>query len=126
MLSLTTQIFVMALFSFAALHVILLRTYLYWRHEWLDIPMHLFGGALIVFSVFVLRDLRVPFAAAFTRPAALLGIVLLIALSWEVFEYAAGVSLMRENFWSDTSLDLVLGLAGGMVGILVAHRLRTL
>lgn len=126
MLSITTRYFLFAFATFGALHILLVRLYLYWRYEWLDIPMHFFGGALIALGLFAARDMRLPFAAVATRPAVLLASVVAIAIAWEIFEFTAGISRMREGFWDDTVTDLILGIIGGAVGMAVGRTLTQL
>ena len=50
--------------------------------------------------------------------------VLFVASVWEVLEYVTGMSIIKENFASDTMLDLTLGLVGGMVGIVIGRMLE--
>lgn len=123
MITLLVRIFLIALATLAVTHVLLLRFFLYWRHEWLDIPMHLFGGAIVALGVFAARDLNLPVFAHFKRLPAVLSVVFVIAISWEVFEFTSGVSVLEERFWQDTVVDLVVGLGGGVIGFIVGNSL---
>lgn len=125
-MTLTLRFFLMALAVLAVLHTLALRFYLYWRHEWFDMPMHLFGGAVVALGVFAAADLRVPPFRSLRQFGGTLAVVALVALVWECFEYASGISVVDERFALDTVSDLVIGLIGGIIGYGVATRLRFL
>jgi hypothetical protein len=93
----------------------------YWRYPWFDIPMHFFGGAWVALAA------RWGFARAGSSAAAYalrhplrtsVGITLLTASAWELFEYGAGfvVSPLTE-YYRDTAFDLFLGVVGAFVGL---------
>lgn len=122
---LTVRIFILSFATLAVLHILLLRFYLYWRHEWLDIPMHLFGGSIVALGVFAAGDLNVPFFKRLRRFMPVMLTVLFVAVVWEVYEYLI-VYQMGENYVADTILDLLMGLTGGVIGLVVARRLQAL
>ena len=124
MISHTAKIFLIAFAAFAAIQFALLRLFLYWRYPWVDIPMHAVGGAIVGLGVFAARDLHVPLFAHLTKPYRAILVVLFVASVWEVLEYVTGLSIIKENFASDTMLDLTLGLVGGMVGIVIGRMLE--
>lgn len=101
----------------AVAHILALELYLYWHYPWFDLVTHFLGGVTIalLWQWFCLvcdsgqvigKDILVT-----------LGVVLVVAVGWEVFELAIGRPVL-EDFWTDTILDLVLGLGGGAVVLL--------
>jgi hypothetical protein len=84
--------------------------HLYFYHWWFDVVMHLLGGATIgIFSVGLLGRFQ---------PRAFLLLTMGAALSWEAFEYFAGISTSQPGFVYDTAHDLLndaLGAAGAYV-----------
>lgn len=119
-----TLVFLLSGSVLAVAHYLAIGLYLYWRYEWLDIPMHLLGGAVVALGVFALSGLRG--IARFRRLGAIAALVLFFAVSWEVFQYALGWSVFKEDFWLDTITDVVVSLAGGALGYAVAKRLDEL
>ncbi|MCA9361717.1 hypothetical protein KC845_04155 [Candidatus Kaiserbacteria bacterium] len=121
---LITVIFIISLSLLAVLHYIALELYLYWQIWWLDIPMHLFGGAIIVFGLYSLQELGI----LKDRSYSLLNIltaVLVIAIAWEVFQYLI-TTVMKDDFVVDTLSDIMFGLSGSLLGYTVAKRLKDL
>lgn len=52
-------------------------------------------------------------------------IVLIVAITWEVFEVWAGIPI-EQDYLLDTVTDLALGLCGGVVGYALGERLSAL
>ena len=124
MLQLTTILFLIAFSMLAVLHIIALTLSLYWHFWWFDIPMHLFGGMVVALGFFTLRDLHI-LGNTWFRLITIISLVFVIAIAWELFEFVAGVPI-DENYISDTSLDLLMGVCGGSIGYYVGTRLRNL
>ena len=125
MLQLTTVIFLISLSLLAVLHVISLKLFLYWRFWWLDIPMHLFGGAIVALGVYTLYDLRLFVPKRYLQLLPLLLIVFAVSLSWEVYELFIGIPI-EDSFVPDTITDLSMGLIGGAIGYSIGKSLRKL
>lgn len=89
-----------------------LGSYLYWRYVWFDVPMHLLGGLTI-------GTFLVPLLGQFRPILYVLGFAV-IALGWEVFEFAF-VARREANFIFDTSLDLLMDALGGALVYIVAR-----
>lgn len=115
-------LFLIALTILATVHIVGLELMLYWRYHWFDIPMHALGGAIVSLgsqsalfhSVFRCRPHHLGFAIA---------LVLAVGISWEVFEWGAGI-VDVEEYVADTILDIVLDVCGGVVGYVVGSALR--
>jgi hypothetical protein len=123
-LQLTTIIFLISFSMLAAIHALALEFSLYWHFFWFDIPMHFFGGAIVALGLFTLRDLKL-FSNKHLTIVKVLLLVFSIALVWEGFELFAGVP-MESDFVFDTSLDIVMGLLGGIIGFSIGNSLRAL
>lgn len=119
MLQLPTLYFLLSSSILAITHVLALELFLYWRYWWLDIPVHFLGGIVAGLGLYVLRDLRVLDRSFSISLIKVLACVFVVAVAWEVFEYSIGYPVI-EFFWSDTLIDLAMGLLGGLVAYTVA------
>ena len=79
---------------------------------------------IVALGLFTLRDLRL-FPNAFLKPIPVLLVVLSVALLWEVFELVIGVPIIG-NYAIDTSIDVCMGLGGGVIGFIIGNSLRHL
>ena len=94
--------------------------FLYWRIWWLDIPMHFLGGfwvglaAIYLLSKYEISKYKCFFAVMF--------IVFIIGLSWEVFEFTLDtlITFKKQNSL-DSSSDMFFDLAGGVVSYLYIY-----
>jgi hypothetical protein len=120
-----TILFVVIAATWAGLHNLALILELYWRFWWFDIPMHFVGGVVVALGLLVLSDLRVPLPLYRPTVVVTTAFVLFVALAWEVFEVWAGIPI-ESDYWFDTSLDVLLGLGGGLVGYVLGQRLSEL
>lgn len=125
MLKLNTVFCLAAASVLAAVHVLSLQFFLYWRYLWLDIPVHILGGAVVALSIFVPYDFGAPLPKRWLNPVPVLLLVLLVALSWEVYEIMIGVPFGPDHA-ADTFSDLGAGLLGGIAGYFMAKRLQSL
>ena len=122
MLQITTILFVVALSVLAGIHFIAEYLFLYWKFPWLDIPVHFFGGTIIVLGLFTLRDFKIiPKSWLHRVPVFLLSLV--VILGWEVFILFAG-KVIDDTFISDTVIDITVGLLGVLVGYYIANSIR--
>ncbi len=97
-----------------AAHLQALQEFAYWYYPWLDIPMHVLGGAAI--GTFLLAFF------SHSRTWLYFGCMFLVVLGWEVFEYFARVSTGQPDYWIDTVLDIANGLAGAALALIVSRR----
>ena len=89
--------------AIAAIHLYASENFWYWRYRWFDTPMHVLGGITIgALVVFLLGK---------DRPSTYIIIVAAIAIGWEIFEYAFG--LTHETGYA---LDTIHDLANDAVG----------
>jgi len=97
--------------------MVALELFLYWRFLWFDMPMHILGGLCAALGYSILPFIRVRRAGQGETMGWYLAVVLIIGVAWEIFEYAAGISLAREvNLALDTGLDLVMDVLGCLLG----------
>jgi hypothetical protein len=104
----------------AICNLIALKFYLYWTNKWVDIPMHIFGGALVS-----LIGLWVIYFSPFRKillnnPKKVYIISVLIAFIvgflWEVFELQFG--LISYSFFD--RVDSIKDLFDDIIGALIA------
>ena len=118
------------LFSSAATlgvtHAAALHFFLYWQYPWLDIPVHILGGIVVAFAFLLVPSFYPEIAQRYmTLPWILVG-VLIIGLSWELFEIMLGIPLIEKNFEADMVLDLCMDLFGGGIGYFLGREVRTI
>lgn len=118
-------LFLIASSVLAITHIIALELFLYWHFWWMDIPMHFLGGSVAALGVFATFAFRAPLPKRLMRIVPVLSFVLIVALSWEVYEVSIGIPI-DENFVKDTALDLCMGMIGGWVGFIVGSRMHRL
>jgi len=125
MLRLPTIFFLISFSLFAVIHVIALQLFLYWHYLWFDIPMHFLGGIIVALGVFTLHDLKVFVPSRYLTPVAVVLMVVIVALVWEVFELYIGTPI-EENFVIDTLTDLGMGILGGLIGYSIGTNIKKL
>lgn len=89
--------------------------------------MHFFGGAVVALGFFTLKDFirDIPDRLQYFVP--IISGVIVIALSWELFEIIVGTPVVTEaGYGWDLILDLIMGTIGGFVGFIVGHNIRKL
>ncbi len=96
----------------ATVHYVALTQYLYWTYRWLDTPMHILGG-------FALASLLIAFLFRY-RPLYFVTGMLIIAVGWEVFEFALGLPQPRD-YVLDTAYDLINDTIGAGIAFILAH-----
>ncbi len=125
MLKIPTIFFLTTLSVLAGIHFLALNFYLYWKFWWFVVIAHGLGGAAIALGAYTLYDLRVPLPDRLLNLIPVVCGVIIIALSWEVFEIYIGVPI-EDNYLFDTIIDLFMALVGGIIGFFVGKALRTL
>ena len=87
-------------------------TNLYYEFPWLDIPMHILGGFLVVnlfASLFAYQQKR------FSLSWCLLTLFVVMII-WEVYEYGRGVVLYDDMMdYFDSIKDIIFGFLGGFL-----------
>jgi hypothetical protein len=96
-----------------ALHLHALDGFLYWYYRWLDIPMHILGGAAL--GAFLLAFFNVRHALAYFF------LMFVLVIGWEVFEFIGRISTGQADYWSDTLFDVGNGILGSLLPYLVAR-----
>ena len=125
MIRLNTLFCLVAASVLAGVHILALEFFLYWRYLWLDIPMHILGGAVAALMVFVPYDFVAPLPKRWLEPLPVLSMVLIVALLWESYEIFIGIPF-GSDYAVDTISDLGAGLLGGVFGLLVGSSLYRL
>jgi hypothetical protein len=110
--------------QFATTHALAEYFSLYWRYPWLDIPMHILGG---IFLMMIYSSLHSMYGARHKVVPQWWVLVVFTAalLAWELFGiYRFGG--LKPDFWTDSSLDLLCGAGGLILGYYLVRVLRTL
>ena len=102
----------------AVMHATAIALYLYAYYWWFDIVMHFLGGMVVLLALGTLADLGRVASRRVTAPAIAFGTLVFIMVAWEVFEYVVRVS-RADNFALDTTIDLIVGFLGGVLGWLI-------
>lgn len=93
-----------------------LSDHVYWTHRWVDIPMHMLGGATIGALL----------AGILERPRIVIffSSIFVAAVSWEVFEYFFNLAVegSGRTYVFDTAYDLLNGAVGAALAYLVARK----
>lgn len=95
-------------------HLYALSTFFYWYHRWFDIPMHIFGGAAIGALLLAFGSTR--------RVSVYFLCMFAVVAGWEVFEYIAHISTGQPHYWVDTIKDMIDGLLGAGIVLLIARK----
>jgi len=107
--------------QFAVLHVLAEKLSLYWRYPWLDVPMHVFGGVLLMLVIATLVEMRV--VARYVVTGWRLPVVLsFVLIAWEVFGIYRYQGI-KPGFVGDTTLDIIFGVIGIVLGYFLARAL---
>lgn len=118
---------------FFVAHGVALYSFLYWKVSWLDIIMHLLGGALVaatvVWWVYFSGRISLPSLSPFFTLMLILGAVALVGVFWEFFEFLVDKFITKKNYIDllqpgviDTMKDLFMDILGGLaVGLLFLY-----
>jgi hypothetical protein len=108
---------------FASIHALAEWLALYWRYDWLDIPMHILGGVVIVLMLASLRQIISPLARLST--GWLCTVLIATLIFWElfgIFRYGG----LKPGFALDTTLDIICGFFGIILGYYLVRVLKTI
>lgn len=105
-------VFVLLASIFAFVHVVAVVASLYWYYWWFDIVMHFWGGGLLALGVHAFSTFRL----IRLRPSTRLMLITLTGatVSWEVFEFFAGLYEPTAYVW-ETTKDVIVGFGGGLL-----------
>jgi hypothetical protein len=87
---------------------------LYWRYDWLDMPVHACGGIVIALSLSSLVTMAI-LPRRLQRGWPMVLLVATILIGWEIFGIYRDHGF-KVGWLSDTSSDLLCGALGFMVG----------
>jgi len=107
------------------LHTTALRLSLYWIYWWFDVLLHSLTGFVLALLILFLMYNIFPEISPRRVSLATLGMVLLVAISWEVFEYINGLALAHGSYMIDTLSDIMLGVGTGYLAVIYVLRFKT-
>ena len=87
--------------------------------------MHLFGGVVLVLLFYTFTDIKILGVRWVTVWQRIILLVLSVLIGWEVL----GVLMLmrfKENFITDTSLDILFGILGSIIGWFIGRQLKKL
>ena len=120
-------------FLLLIIHLIMDFYGVYIKFEWLDLPMHLLGGALVSYSYYrLLKTMQKYEYVGFIHSVFLfifiISFVALIAVFWELYEFTLDSIDFgtRQTHIRDTMIDLSLDLVGGIFGYFCSKFLYTI
>jgi hypothetical protein len=87
---------------------------LYWRYDWLDMPMHTWGGIIIALSLASCVRMGL-FSKRFLTLWPMVALVASILIGWELFGVYRDHGF-KVGWWTDTSSDLLCGALGFVIG----------
>jgi glycopeptide antibiotics resistance protein len=108
-------------FEFMVVHALAEYFDLYWRFMWLDLGVHLLGGVLVTLVFYTLARMVGYNYDRFSLPAVI-GFALIPMLAWEgfgVYRYSG----FKPGFVGDSTLDLLFGILGVVLGYYLARAL---
>lgn len=110
-------------------HHIALQFYLYWVFSWFDMLMHFLGGLWVglvgIWFVYFsgIMNMNIKSARQMRIFSISIITVVIIGVLWEIFEVYSGVLSIEENYWFDTSLDILMDTSGASVAFLyIRHK----
>jgi hypothetical protein len=121
-------------FNATSLLAVLVVGGLYWMgleysylflYTWYDIPLHIFGGLTCgLWCMAVCSRYKLSPRRAFLFGAA---VTVAVMVTWEVWEYTAGLTRGEPDYWLDTAKDLVDGSLGALAawGLYVLIRAKS-
>ncbi len=110
----------------AIVHAISLNLHLYWTHEWIDLPIHFFGGVCVAFGISILPFLHIHLPKFFSTALGYLILAVIIGAIWDLFEFYGGISMYDEYFVIDTSIDFCMDVLGSLFGFYLIRKLDEL
>lgn len=88
--------------------------------------MHFLAGVTVALGYITLLGLVPRLADKNFTLLRTLVFVIMVASAWEVFELAIGVQFEEGTYVGDTTLDIVMGILGGLAGYFVGRRVSQL
>lgn len=111
--------------QFALTHIAATYFRLYFEIWWFDKLMHFFGGIVVAFCIYALRDVRFLSPQFITSWYYWAGSVATVLIGWEIFEWAL-IFRIKDNFLVDTIFDLLFGILGCLLGKFIGHIMNKL
>lgn len=117
------RIFALTLLVFlimGLIHVSAIFNSLYFYYRWLDIPAHFLGGLGVgLFTIWLFlyfEKLSFVFGDKIKTLTVLFLSIILIGISWEIFEYAFDIAVLDKSIYiTDTIKDILVDILGTLV-----------
>lgn len=125
-MGLIVTLFLSAFATLAIVHVVATKFFLYWKYQWLDIPMHFLGGIVCTLGIAILPFLHIRFFERHHTLVVYVSMVCIIGVGWEMFEYSVGLYQFEPDIVIDTFIDLCMDILGAIVGYSIVKRIKQL
>jgi hypothetical protein len=119
-------------FMLGCLHLILTYSGFYLNSGWwwIDVPLHLTGGACVAFAAgsliaYAVKIKKFPPQPWYFFILSVIGVVAIVGLVWEFYEFLADAFypvILRQADNADTMKDLANDLNGGLILVLISKR----
>lgn len=104
------------------LHTRGLHGFYYWKYFWYPLLVHFLTGFTVGLLLFILLSQFEPAMSAHHIAIAVVSCVFFVALAWEVFEFANGLTLTPVHYLFDTFKGITMGVVGSLVSLLFSFR----
>jgi hypothetical protein len=121
----TTILAVLLAVQLAAVHLVAIKFSLYWEIDWFDNLMHLFGGVVLSLLLYTFVDIKMLQPIWVTSGRRMSILILGVLIGWEVLGVMMTMGF-KENFVTDTSLDITFGILGSIIGWFIGRQLKKL
>jgi len=100
-------------------NLVALKFYFYWTHKWVDIPMHIMGGALVTLIGLCILYFS-PFRKLFlsnSKKVYIISVLIafIVGFLWEIFELQFGIISSSLFDRIDSIKDLFNDIIGGLI-----------
>jgi len=109
----------------AVIHLTAESFYLYWIIWWLDYASHFIGGLSLGFLLLYIFYESSFFKGKISLSKAIFIsfiLAVIVGITWEIFEYANGLTQSTEKYSLDVAHDLLADALGTILALLIARR----
>lgn len=105
------------------LHLSALKLFYYWKYIWYAPLVHFLTGfavALLLVYLLISHDRNI---SSEHLAVTVVSVVFFVAIGWEVFEFANGLTLTPQHYLFDTLKGIAMGVLGSLGALFVAFKI---
>ena len=102
---------------FAGFHAVAEYNELYFYHKWLDIPMHIMGGVLIMLVLYTIKQIGIV-SGRLATTRSFVKVIASTLILWELYGVAR-FGGFKPYYVSDTIQDILFGILGCVIGAFI-------